>query len=114
MRLLKTLIALATVCVGVSAWAAEPAPAEKPATPAATAPAVKRDEAKLDEKAPAAAEQAKPVDPKEADAKSAEAKPAEAKPADAKPPGDARATPQRFIPSEQVRADFDVSFPIDI
>lgn len=23
-------------------------------------------------------------------------------------------TPQRFVPSEQVRADFDVSFPIDI
>jgi hypothetical protein len=24
------------------------------------------------------------------------------------------ASPQRFIPSEQVRADFDVSFPVDI
>lgn len=24
------------------------------------------------------------------------------------------ATPQRFLPSEEVRADFDVSFPIDI
>lgn len=33
-----------------------------------------------------------------------------AKSADAKP----GATPQRFVPSEQVRADFDVSFPIDI
>jgi len=25
-----------------------------------------------------------------------------------------KASPQRFVPSEQVRADFDVSFPIDI
>jgi hypothetical protein len=25
-----------------------------------------------------------------------------------------KASPQRFIPSEQVRADFDVSFPVDI
>ncbi|MFO7303989.1 MAG: hypothetical protein C0P74_000605 [Gammaproteobacteria bacterium] len=28
--------------------------------------------------------------------------------------GAAVGTPQRFVPSEQVRADFDVSFPIDI
>ena len=27
---------------------------------------------------------------------------------------DKGSTPQRFVPSEQVRADFDVSFPIDI
>ena len=27
---------------------------------------------------------------------------------------DKKASPQRFTPSEQVRADFDVSFPIDI
>jgi hypothetical protein len=27
---------------------------------------------------------------------------------------DKAGTPQRFVPSEQVRADFDVSFPIDI
>lgn len=26
----------------------------------------------------------------------------------------AKGSPQRFVPSEQVRADFDVSFPIDI
>lgn len=31
-----------------------------------------------------------------------------------KPAGDGKATPQRFIPSEQVRSDFDVSFPVDI
>jgi hypothetical protein len=27
---------------------------------------------------------------------------------------DRGASPQRFVPSEQVRADFDVSFPIDM
>lgn len=27
---------------------------------------------------------------------------------------DGKPSPQRFVPSEQVRADFDVSFPIDI
>jgi len=32
----------------------------------------------------------------------------------AESPPDSRASPQRFVPSEQVRADFDVSFPIDI
>lgn len=38
-------------------------------------------------------------------------------PADAKPaPGDAAARPpkERFEPTEKVRADFDVSFPVDI
>ena len=30
------------------------------------------------------------------------------------PPGAKGPSPQRFVPSEQVRADFDVSFPIDI
>lgn len=29
-------------------------------------------------------------------------------------PRDAPASPQRFEPSEKVRADFDVSFPVDI
>jgi hypothetical protein len=37
-----------------------------------------------------------------------------AKPAPATPPKPSAATPQRFEPSEKVRADFDVSFPIDI
>ncbi len=31
-----------------------------------------------------------------------------------KPPRESAATPQRFEPSEKVRADFDVSFPVDI
>jgi len=46
----------------------------------------------------------------------------DSKPADAEPSTPARptsqneaaASPQRFEPSEQVRADFDVSFPVDI
>ena len=31
-----------------------------------------------------------------------------------KPTKDDAGSPQRFTPSEQVRADFDVSFPVDI
>jgi hypothetical protein len=34
--------------------------------------------------------------------------------AEAKSAADTSASPRRFVPSEQVRADFDVSFPIDI
>jgi len=33
---------------------------------------------------------------------------------DSQPPPGKGPSPQRFVPSEQVRADFDVSFPIDI
>jgi hypothetical protein len=46
-----------------------------------------------------------------------DAVPAEAaEKAPARPPSQtaAPASPQRFEPSEQVRADFDVSFPVDI
>ncbi len=49
----------------------------------------------------------------------ADTKPAVPEPADAakNAAGDASkkgSSPQRFVPSEQVRADFDVSFPVDI
>ncbi len=50
---------------------------------------------------------------------SAPAKPKAAEPAaeaavDTPPPAATGPTPQRFAPSEEVRADFAVSFPIDI
>jgi glucose dehydrogenase len=65
---------------------------------------------------PAAATEAaadSPADePKDA-AEKAEEQAAEAKPQD-KPAAGQKSSPQRFVPSEQVRADFDVSFPIDI
>jgi hypothetical protein len=81
---------------GSPLFAAEPAPAPVKAEQKASLPAP-----------PPAAAPAK-------DQTSAAAKPGttdSANPAkgDSKGP-----SPQRFIPSEQVRADFDVSFPIDI
>lgn len=59
----------------------------------------------------------------EADPKSASKAPANSDAADAEqhakddtqtPPAGKGPSPQRFVPTEQVRADFDVSFPIDI
>jgi hypothetical protein len=88
---------MALGCCGV-AWAAEPPPAAPAATPA-------------EAKAPATSEQP-PASP------SAAAKTDAAEDEEKLPPApssaDKKASPQRFVPSEQVRADFDVSFPIDI
>jgi len=87
------LILFATVSMCGALFAAEPAPTPKPSDKAATAdkapaaPAADDAAAEQDEDKAAAAKQ-----------RSAESKP----------------SPQRFVPSEQVRADFDVSFPIDI
>jgi cytoskeletal protein RodZ len=78
--------------------------AQKPAEKAAQSPA----QAKQDS-APAASESAKPADNAGKQTQEASAPAASQKPA-----GDAKATPQRFVPSEQVRSDFDVSFPVDI
>lgn len=49
--------------------------------------------------------------PADASAESSDAQSSEA-PSEASAP--AQASPERFVPSEQVRADFDVSFPIDM
>jgi hypothetical protein len=107
MRTLATLIVLASVSLS-TAWAAEPTPATKPA---ATAPSAKP-EPKADEKAAVPAAQDKAAATAPAEDKAAATTAADAK--DAKPSPEQKASPQRFIPSEQVRADFDVSFPIDI
>ncbi len=110
----------------------KPAAAEKPAAekPAAEKPATDERKAAAEEsgsdpgqgkgsiaeQAEAALKAAAEADPagasseppKDDDAESNEE--AQAPPAAAA----AKASPQRFVPSEQVRADFDVSFPIDI
>lgn len=116
MKSLRILIVLAA-CGAVSTpnmlWAAEPAPAQ-PAPPATTPAAT-----------PAAtAAAAKPTDesaaPKSDEDSKDEAKDPASEAADPKPKAAAAtadkkgSSPQRFVPSEQVRADFDVSFPIDI
>lgn len=113
-RMLILLAACGVVSTSHALWAAEPAPA-KPATPAASestsaAAAKQADESaapKTDEDSKDDAKaQAKAKDP--ASEEAAQSKPA-ATTADKK-----GSSPQRFVPSEQVRADFDVSFPIDI
>jgi hypothetical protein len=108
MKTLPLIGLLAACCAMGTVWAAEPAPA-KPAAAPATTPAK-----------PAAAESATPKsdeDPK-AKAKDPAKEKGEEQQAAGKPKAPAsaadKASPQRFVPSEQVRADFDVSFPIDI
>jgi hypothetical protein len=111
MKTLPLIGLLAACCAMSTLWAAEatpskpdPAPAAAPAKPAQT-PAK-----------PAAAESATPKsdeDPKAKDDGAAEDKAAAGKPKPAATAAD-KSSPQRFVPSEQVRADFDVSFPIDI
>jgi hypothetical protein len=114
MKSLRILILLAA-CGAISTpnmlWAAEPALA-KPAPPAAT-PAPP----------PAATDAAaKPTDESAAPKSDEDSKDEDGEKVDPKPKPKAAATtadkkgssPQRFVPSEQVRADFDVSFPIDI
>jgi hypothetical protein len=102
MQAMRPLLIIAAL-VTAHAFAAEPA------TPAAT---------------PQTA-QPKPAAPPAGKAAAADKSAAQAKAADGKSEADkaadktgekdaAKGSPQRFIPSEQVRADFDVSFPVDI
>lgn len=74
----------------------QPAPATPAAGPTATAAAV--------EGAPAATPGPAVTSPPNATTKD---------PATPRPPA-ARGSPQRFEPTEKVRADFDVAFPVDI
>lgn len=60
---------------------------------------------------PAAQTKAAPTD---AAAKQEEPSDKDPAPPATKPTKDSAGTPQRFIPTEQVRSDFDVSFPVDI
>ena len=104
MRTLPLIGLLAACCAMGTLWAAEPTPA-KPAAPPAATPAK-----------PAAAESATPKgdeNPKVKEDDAAADKAAAGKPKPAATAAD-KSSPQRFVPSEQVRADFDVSFPIDI
>ena len=120
---MRLVIMLTSVAVsGSLLFAAEPAPpAQK--TPAPAGSAQPASPQKTDDKASAEKKGAEPkgAEQKTSDGKSAEQK-AETPPAEDQDPAKKRAasaadkagSPQRFNPSEQVRADFDVSFPIDI
>lgn len=82
---------------------------------AAKSDASKTDAAKADAKADAVKSDAAKAEAAKNSA-TAQADKAAEKPAAEKGAATAKsgATPQRFVPSEEVRADFDVSFPVDI
>jgi hypothetical protein len=101
---------IALVGVAATAIAADPPPAQTPSAPATTPATTKPvDPSKPTDPAKPAVDNKSPTDAKA---------PAAQKPAgDTKPPTkdpNTPSTPQRFVPSEQVRPDFDVSFPVDI
>ena len=101
MRKVGWLIAAATIAGG--AWALDPprpAPAQ-PATAEQTAPAT----------SPAAAPTTAPATEQPTEQPAAEEETLPPLPPDARRTGP---TPQRFDPTEEVRADFPVSFPSDI
>lgn len=97
------LLALSAALLAASAWAIDPprVPSPAPAPPVAAPP-------------PAAETGPEPEAPPEPAPEPAVAEQEEVLPP--LPPGAATAgpAPQRFIPSEKVRADFPVAFPIDI
>ena len=103
MKALRVSILLATCCATSTVWAAEPAPA-KPAAPAEAKPAGESAAPKDDEQTQVQ-QGTKTEEDEDAEQK--------APPPKAKSSGKG-SSPERFVPSEQVRADFDVSFPIDI
>jgi hypothetical protein len=108
MKTLPLMILLAACCATGTLLAAEPAPA-KPA-PAATPAATPAKPA--ESTAPKSDEDSKVKGPQGSTEQSSTEQ-AAGKPKAAASGAD-KASPQRFVPSEQVRADFDVSFPIDI
>jgi len=102
------ILLLATSMSASWLFAAEPAPATatKPEQ-AAAQNNPDADKPDADKKADADKDATKP-------AADADAKDDEKSAADKSGDKAGKASPQRFIPSEQVRADFDVSFPVDI
>lgn len=131
-NMLCALTVLAIVWASGSAFAAEPTAMPTAQAEAAKAEATKPDTAKPEAAKPTSA--AKPAAQADAsknaagqsaaqgDAAQRPATENKSQPASSAadeealpPPPDSKApSPQRFVPSEQVRADFDVSFPIDI
>ena len=126
MNPMRSVILLAVLWVsGSLLFAAENSATRSEAEPAAAAPAAAAEEAAAAPSEVGEGEAAPPVDGEIAeDAEAATqvatqgAQAAEAEDEDPEPESasaaDRGSSPQRFVPSEQVRADFDVSFPIDI
>ncbi|HKE92819.1 MAG TPA: hypothetical protein VKB34_00820 [Povalibacter sp.] len=115
------IMLVAASVTGSWLFAAEPTPTQQQAAKAAqpAAPEKKASAAGEAKKAPAAGEEKKDAAATDAATdKSAAATEKDAADKDKKgtekTEADKKSSPQRFIPSEQVRADFDVSFPVDI
>jgi hypothetical protein len=97
--------------------AAKPAAEEKKAVADDSKTDTAQDKGSIAEQAEAALKAAAEADPGGAPSETPKTEAAEAKDdAQVAPTASAGrvSSPQRFVPSEQVRADFDVSFPIDI
>jgi len=119
MKTLPLIVLFVACCATGTSWAAEPAQnprvAAKTATPAAESAAPNDDEdSQVEDNVQGEEEQSGAGKPQGAGQKTGEGKPSEGKPSEDKPSAADKASPQRFVPSEEVRADFDVSFPIDI
>jgi hypothetical protein len=100
-------LALTLSLVALVAAAIEP-PKSPPGAPASPAPAGQEQPVPAPKAEPAPAPGTEPAP---ADAQEAEDEELPPLPADVEPAGP---SPQRFNPTEKVRADFPVSFPIDI
>lgn len=111
MKPMRMLIMLAAMWVtGTVLFAAEPTnPAPSPVKPAVAVP---KPSATPPPAEPAAA--AAPEAAKDAAGEQSTPSPVDEDTKEQKAPVAGGPSPQRFVPSEQVRADFDVSFPIDI
>ena len=120
-----------TWAAGTLLFAAEqtPRPAPPATAPAAAAPAAESAKPPANESADPSVAQAEPdvqaAEPEEPAAEEAQTQEPDAEeptPSSAKEKSENaqrasaadKGSPKRFVPSEQVRADFDVSFPIDI
>jgi hypothetical protein len=105
---LAVLLLLGALAAATALRAQEPSKAAVPAPSPASEPAAESAAQPPVAAASAEAESAAPEDDRTAPAGD---KPAPAAEADGKPAG---ASSGRFEPTEKVRADFDVSFPVDI
>ncbi len=97
--------------------AAKPAAEEKKAAAEESKTDTAQDKGSIADQAEAALKAAAEADPGGAPSETPKTEAAEAKDETQVPPTASAGrgpSPQRFVPTEQVRADFDVSFPIDI
>jgi hypothetical protein len=123
MSAMRWTTAMPAALLALAAFAIEaPKPASSPATPAQQEPAKPEPEKPEPAQPDAGAGDAEPAPPAgaepegEGEAPAATPAPAEDEELPPLPPGTEPAgpPPQRFDPTEKVRADFPVSFPIDI